>query len=186
MSLGANQFICLETSCKLLVFVFFWHCEFITVFISSKHSYILNIFWMILNHILWWCLILKSCYYTFQFHRYLGPKKQSCFLKLVRWKFFHHLPTHIVKCVSEYRFLISKNPRNCHKKRVLGYSRKKKNMGGWGHTFLKKTPRNFSVSCFIYPWKFHTKQRISEYIFLISKNKQAKQNKNKNTKRKRN
>ena len=41
----------------------------------------------------------------------------SCFRKSAGRKFFYHSPAHIVKCVSEYTFLISKSIKQTNKKK---------------------------------------------------------------------
>ena len=44
------------------------------------------------------------------------PEKLSCFRKSARWKFFHHLPAHIVECVSEYILFVSNKKKHRIKK----------------------------------------------------------------------
>ena len=57
-----------------------------------------------------------------------AKKKKSCLRKLAGWKIFYHLPTHIVKCVSEYIFFcfIQKKHTQTKSKRNLRKLKKKK------------------------------------------------------------
>ena len=47
----------------------------------------------------------------------LRPKKWSCFRKSRGWKSFHHLPTRIDECVSEYIFFVS-NKKHTRKQKA--------------------------------------------------------------------
>ena len=47
---------------------------------------------------------------------FIGPKKVVLFAAIGRVKDFYHSPAHIVECVSEYIFLISKNKRKSKQK----------------------------------------------------------------------
>ena len=55
----------------------------------------------------------------------LGPKKWSCFRKSLGWKSFHHLPTCIAECVSEYIFFVS-NKKYTYKQKAKKKKTKEK------------------------------------------------------------
>ena len=54
-------------------------------------------------------LVSDSFRFSVGFRHILAKKSSLYFWKSVGWKFFNHSPAHIVRCVSEYIFLISKN-----------------------------------------------------------------------------
>ena len=59
------------------------------------------------------------------YHLLLGQKKRSCFRKSAGWKSFCHSLARLVKCVSEYMFLISKNIKQTNKQTNKQKNKKK-------------------------------------------------------------
>ena len=56
----------------------------------------------------------------------LKPKKWSCFRKSLGWKSFHHLPTRIAECVSEYIFFVSNKKKHIQTKSKKKLKKKEK------------------------------------------------------------
>ena len=55
------------------------------------------------------CFVISLSLFAFVFSTIHSGKKVVLFAEIDRMKIFYHSPTQLVKCVSEYIFLIAKN-----------------------------------------------------------------------------